>query len=46
MWYIKRGQTILRSCSKERKNVIFSNLCSKLDAIKRYDEKEVDDIPF
>ena len=37
---------LLRSCSKEKRNIILSNIFSKLDAIERYDKKAQDDIPF
>jgi eukaryotic-like serine/threonine-protein kinase len=39
---------LLRSCSKEKRNIIFSNIHSKLDAVTRYTEKVEfdDDIPF
>ncbi|HNB23075.1 MAG TPA: protein kinase [Candidatus Melainabacteria bacterium] len=37
-----------RSCSREKKNIIISNLQTKLDAVPRYDQKSAfdDDIPF
>lgn len=39
---------LLRSCPREKKDVIISNIFSRLDAIKRYQEKPQfdDDIPF
>jgi eukaryotic-like serine/threonine-protein kinase len=39
---------LLRSSSKEKRNIIYSNLQTKLDTIARYSEKEItdDDIPF
>ena len=39
---------LIRSCSKDKKNIIINNLCSKLDAIERYSEPSVnyDDVPF
>ena len=39
---------LLRSCSKEKRNIVLSNLHSRLDAINRYEEKTEfdDDIPF
>jgi len=44
---VKSFVDLLRSCSKEKKNIIVSNILTKLDAIKRYDEKaDTDDIPF
>jgi len=44
---LKRFIELLRSCSKEKKNIILSNIFSRLDAIPRYDEKpNYDDIPF
>lgn len=44
---IKKFIDLLRSCSMEKKNIILSNLHTKLDSIPRY-EKTVfdDDIPF
>jgi len=43
---IKSFIDLLRSCSNEKRNIIFSNIQSKLDAIERYDKKASDDIPF
>ena len=45
---IKLFLELLRSCSKEKRNIILSNLHSKLDAIVRYDKESEfdDDIPF
>lgn len=38
---------LLRSCSKEKQNIILSNLHSKLDAIETYNKSpDFDDIPF
>ena len=38
---------LLRSCSREKGNIILSNIHTKLDVINRYDDKfEDDDIPF
>jgi len=37
---------LLRSCSVEKRNIILSNIHSKLDSITRYDEIPEDDIPF
>lgn len=37
---------LLRSSSKEKKNILLRNIHSKLDAIKRYDEPTNDEIPF
>ncbi len=39
---------LFRSCSREKKNIIISNLQTKLDAVPRYDQKMDfdDDIPF
>lgn len=39
---------LLRSCSKDKKNIIINNLCSKLDAIQRYTEAPPweGDVPF
>jgi len=45
--HLKRFIELLRSCSKEKKNVILSNIFTRLDALSRYDEKaNFDDIPF
>ncbi len=48
IWIIKIFIELLRSCSKEKRNIILSNLHSKLDAIERYNEPSAfdDDIPF
>jgi len=48
IYIIKSFLELLRSCSKEKRNIILSNLHSKLDAIVRYDKPpEFDDeIPF
>lgn len=45
---VKSFLELLRSCSKEKRNIILSNLHSKLDAIERYEETPDfgDDIPF
>lgn len=44
---IKEFVELLRTCSREKKNIILSNLQTKMDAIKRYDESEIlDDLPF
>ncbi len=45
---IKSFLELLRSCSKEKQNIILSNLHSKLDAVQRYDKAPEfdDDIPF
>lgn len=37
---------LLRQSTKEKKNIIISNLHSRLDAIPRYEQKADDDIPF
>lgn len=39
---------LLKSCSKEKKNIILSNLLTKLDAVERYEDNVNfdDDIPF
>ncbi|MCG7981358.1 MAG: protein kinase family protein [Candidatus Thiodiazotropha lotti] len=39
---------LLRSCSREKRNIVLSNLHSRLDALNRYEEKSGfdDDIPF
>lgn len=45
---IKSFLELLRSCSKEKQNIILSNLHSRLDAVDRYDKPAEfdDDIPF
>lgn len=45
---LKRFIELLRSCSKEKKNIILSNIFTRLDAIPRYNESATtyDDIPF
>ena len=58
-YYYKKNQTIyvsniynfielLKSCSKEKRNIIISNLHSRLDSIEKYNEEHEfdDDIPF
>lgn len=45
---IKLFIELLRACSKDKRNIIISNIFSKIDAIERcskYDFEE-DDIPF
>jgi serine/threonine-protein kinase len=42
VYIIKNFIDLLRSSSKEKKNIILSNIHTKLDAIDRYD----DDVPF
>lgn len=42
---IKAFIEFIRSCSKDKKNIVISNLCSKLDSIQRYSEP-YEDIPF
>ena len=39
---------LLRSCSRDKKNIIIINLCSKLDSIERYSEAPPweGDVPF
>lgn len=37
---------LIRSCSKDKRNIIINNLCSKLDSIERYTKPSDDDIPF
>ena len=45
--HLKRFIELLKSCSKEKKNIILSNIFTRLDALPRYDEKaNFDDIPF
>ncbi|QUE92745.1 protein kinase [Pseudomonas sp. SCA2728.1_7] len=44
---LKNFIDILKSCNKEKKNIIISNLQSKVDAILRYEDTPFsDDIPF
>jgi len=45
---LKAFLELFRSCSREKRNIIISNLQTKLDSIKRYDEMANldDDIPF
>lgn len=45
---VKAFIELIRSCSKDKKNIIINNLCSKLDSIERYIEPPVDfdDAPF
>jgi serine/threonine protein kinase len=45
---LKKFVDLFRACSREKKNIIISNLQTKLDSIKRYDEGEepAEDIPF
>jgi len=45
---IKSFLELLRSCSKEKNNIILSNLHSKLDEVERYDEQPDfdDEVPF
>lgn len=45
---IKAFLELLRSCSKDKKNIIIINLCSRLDSINRYSKPTpgFDDIPF
>jgi len=42
---LKSFVELLRACSREKKNIILSNLQTKLDSIKRFDEKD-ENIPF
>ena len=42
---VKSFLLLLQSCSPEKKNIIFSNLHSKLDSVERYEIKE-EEIPF
>lgn len=45
--HLKRFIELLRSCSKEKKNIILSNIFTRLDALPRYNENvNFDDIPF
>jgi serine/threonine-protein kinase len=48
VYVLKSFVELLKSCSNEKKNIILSNLQSRLDAVERYDEKIEfdDDIPF
>ena len=38
--------TFFRSCSRERRNIVLSNLHVKLDSVARYEEPPASDIPF
>jgi len=38
--------TFFRSCSQERRNVVLSNLQTKLDSVARYERLPPEDIPF
>ena len=37
---------VFRNSSLEKKNIIISNLQSRLDAVERYDSPDWDDVPF
>lgn len=46
---LRRFIELLRSCSKEKKNIVLSNIFARLDASPRYQEEiryKADDIPF
>lgn len=47
---LRRFIELLRSCSKEKKSIVLSNIFARLDASPRYQEEEIkyegDDIPF
>jgi hypothetical protein len=45
---LKAFVEFFRSCSRAKKNIILSNIQTKLDSIERYDEESIidDDIPF
>lgn len=45
---LRRFIQLLRSCSREKKDVIISNILTRLDSVSRYQEKTGfdDDIPF
>ena len=43
---VKEFLDLFRSCGRERRQIILSNLYTKLDALNRYDAKADDDIPF
>lgn len=46
---IKSFIELIRSCSIDKRNIIVTNLCTRMDAIERYTEAPVsfdDDIPF
>jgi serine/threonine-protein kinase len=43
---VKEFLDLFRACSRERRQIILSNLYTKLDALNRYDEKLDDEIPF
>ena len=42
---LKNFLNLLKSCSKDKKNIILSNIHSRLDSIERIDEFN-DEIPF
>lgn len=47
VYIIKDIINLLRSCSMEKKNIILSNLHTKLDSVQRYEKTVIDDdIPF
>jgi eukaryotic-like serine/threonine-protein kinase len=43
---LHRFLTFFRSCSRERRNIVLSNLHAKLDSLARYQELRTEDIPF
>jgi len=43
---LKSFVELLRACSREKKNIILSNIQSRLDSIPRYEDSDEDDIPF
>ncbi len=45
---IKAFIELLRSCSRDKKNIIIDNIFSRLDSIDRYSDQNLsnDDIPF
>lgn len=47
VWVVKSFLSLLRSCSREKQNIILANLQTKLDSLPRYEDEPVeDDIPF
>lgn len=47
VWALKGFLDLLRSCSREKKNIVLANLQTKLDSVPRYEDTKVeDDIPF
>ncbi len=45
---VKRFLQLIKACAEERRKIIFANLHTRLDSIRRYSESELndDDVPF